>query len=64
MKGAIAGIVGIIGFMIVKDFVISATTDSWSTMEITLVYTMIPVIMAVGVLLQILKSMGVLSFGK
>lgn len=46
LSGVIAGIFGVVGFAVVKDFTGSQNTSSWSAAEISIIVTAVPVAIA------------------
>lgn len=58
---AVLGIIGgVIAFVIVKRVIGAVTTTSWSSIEYTLIVTLVPVVVAVGALW---KAMSVFNRG-
>ena len=63
MGGAISGVMGVIGgviaFIIVKEVIGGVTTTSWGSLEYTLMVTLVPVIVAIGVMFLAMRSFGI-----
>lgn len=59
MSAAMGVIGGVIAFIIVKEVIGGVTTTSWGTLEYTLMVTLVPVVIAIGVMFIALRAFGI-----
>jgi len=61
MQAMISVIGGILTFFIAKEFVNAMNTSTWGTLEITLICTLLPAVIAIAVIMVALKAFGVMG---
>ena len=54
---------GILTFFVVVEFIDAMDTSGWGTLSITIIGTLLPAVLAIGVMLLALKSFGVIGGG-
>ena len=64
IQAMISIIGGILTFFVVVEFIDAMDTSSWSTIAITIIGTLLPAVLAIGVMLMALKAFGVIGGGK
>jgi hypothetical protein len=67
MNRAIQAMVSIIGgiltFFVVVEFIDAMDTSSWSDLSVTVIGTLLPAVLAIGVMLLALRAFGVIGGG-
>ena len=68
MNRAIQAMVSIIGgiltFFVVVEFIDAMDTSSWGDLSVTVIGTLLPAVLAIGVMLLALRAFGVIGGGR
>ena len=57
LEGGLGAIVGVISFIIVRELVSGLSTSGWSTAEVTMMFTILPLVVAVAAVLVVLAGL-------
>jgi hypothetical protein len=55
---------GILTFFVVVEFIDAMDTSSWSDISVTIIGTLLPAVLAIGVMLLSLRAFGVVGGGR
>ena len=68
MNRAIQAMVSIIGgiltFFVVVEFIDAMDTSAWSDLSVTIIGTLLPAVLVIGVMLLALRAFGVIGGGR
>lgn len=59
LSAAMGVVGGVIAFIIVKEVISAQTTTSWGALEYTLMVTLVPVVIAIGVMFLAMRLFGI-----
>ena len=48
LEGGLAAVIGVIAFIIVRELISGLTTSGWGTSEVTMMFTILPLVVAVA----------------
>ena len=57
LEGGLGAIVGVISFIIVRELISGLDTGTWGSAEITMMYTILPLVVAVSAVVVVLAGL-------
>ena len=57
LEGGLGAVVGVISFIIVRELISGLDTGSWGTAEVTMMYTILPLVVAVAAVVVVLAGL-------
>jgi len=57
LEGGLSAVVGVIAFIIVRELVSGLTTSGWGTSEVTMMFSILPLVVAVAAVIAVLAGM-------
>lgn len=57
LEGGLGAVVGVISFIIVRELISGLDTGTWGTAEVTMMYTILPLVVAVAAVVVVLAGL-------